>query len=268
MSKKPLGKGAYGKVYLCRVPLPDGSDVTAVLKRMHRTTQEAVVLSEVAAMERLRGCGGCVQLLAHGVHGGRRALLLEYCAGGSLADRLEQQDACCGRQPTRLLTPVPALRELAAQRLRGLANVHASGVIHQDIKPDNLLFDQAGELRIADFGTAAPRMDDGMYDTAGAGSRTYMAPEALALVDGKPCQHPVTDKADVYSVGATLLEAAWLYTDPAFRFAFMRGLNTTVPQFVPPSLLAFLSWLTHPDPSQRPSAREALESGWVRGSSG
>ncbi|KAG2492695.1 hypothetical protein HYH03_009108 [Edaphochlamys debaryana] len=260
---KCLGKGAFGRAYLVQVPLPDGSRIPAVLKRMRATTSPVMVAAEVEALSRLRGCSGCVQLLAHGEHNFRQALLLEYCPGGTLADRLDDAGRWQLIIPARLLLPVPALREVAAQLLGALTNVHAAGLIHQDIKPDNLLYDKSGELHIADFGTAAMRLDYGLYDRTGAGSMPYMAPEVRATRSTTPT-HPITDKADVYSAGITLLRAAWLHTDPLIQGAFLRG-DIPAPSFMPEAFLRFIRSLLHEEPNKRPSAREALGSGWVRG---
>ncbi|KAG2492698.1 hypothetical protein HYH03_009111 [Edaphochlamys debaryana] len=263
---KCLGKGAFGRAYLVQVPLPDGSRIPAVLKRMRATTSPAMVAAEVEALSRLRGCAGCVQLLAHGEHNFRQALLLEYCPGGTLADRLDKAAWRAGYPFTsQLILPVPALRELAAQLFTALANVHAAGLVHQDIKPANLLYAESGELRIADFGTAAARLDNGLYDTTGAGSLLYMAPEVITSRKLKPT-HPITDKADVYSAGATLLDAAWLYHDCTRHWGFTHGPSTTtIAPFMPESLLHFLRTLLHEDPQKRPSARDALESDWMCG---
>ncbi|KAG2493300.1 hypothetical protein HYH03_008436 [Edaphochlamys debaryana] len=261
---KCLGKGAFSRAYLVQVPLPDGSRVPAVLKRMRATTPPTIVAAEVDALSRLRGCAGCVQLLAHGEHEGRQALLLEYCSGGALDARLEKSASRQGLLPKRLLMREPALRALAVQLFTALANVHAAGLIHLDIKPDNLLYDNSGQLRLADFGTAAVRLDDGMYNTKGAGSLLYMAPEVEASMGHKPT-HPITDKADVYSAGATLLEAAWPYGDVGRHWSFTHGSPITIPKYMPQSLVAFLQHLLHESPLQRPTAKEALENSWLCG---
>jgi len=84
----------------------------------------------------------------------------------------------------------------AKQLLTGLRTLHSLGVIHRDIKPDNLLCTEDGVLKIADFGWCA---DATSAPTTLAGTFQYMAPEVLK-------NHPQTEKADVWSSGVVLFE--------------------------------------------------------------
>src|SRR5688572_25770632 len=98
--------------------------------------------------------------------------VMELCPGGSLADRLVD-----GQR----LTPdelIPTLVSVAD----GLADLHARGVVHRDVKPSNILF-ASDRAKLADFGLA--RSDDGALDdltTPGTavGTMAYLAPEVLA----------------------------------------------------------------------------------------
>ena len=124
---------------------------------------------------------------------GRLFLVTELAAGGSLADRLERdgelefEEAC----------------ELARKVAEALEHAHVRGIVHRDVKPDNILLSEDGEPLLTDFGLAKA------LDAAGPGlSRSghmlgtahYMPPEQLegrGLIDGR---------ADVYALGATLFE--------------------------------------------------------------
>ncbi len=91
------------------------------------------------------------------------------------------------------------------QAATGLAYMNASGWVHRDIKPDNLLVNAAGELRIIDFAIAkrivAPSFFSKLFHRKGniQGTRSYMSPEQIRgeMLDGR---------ADIYSYGATLYE--------------------------------------------------------------
>jgi len=124
------------------------------------------------------------------------------------------------------------VRAIGTQLLAGLEAIHATGVVHADLKSDNLLLDVAGgdELTIIDFGLARPPLarlrDD---DRIVSGTPEYMAPE---LIRGRP----ITIAADLYAVGVILYELVTGTTPFAGGSAaeiFSRQLDDDV---VPPSL--------------------------------
>jgi serine/threonine-protein kinase len=85
---------------------------------------------------------------------------------------------------------------------QGLAYAHVRGLVHRDVKPANLLFDEEGRVRIADFGVARALAEAAWTEPAGAmvGTARYISPEAA---EGKP----VDGRADVYSLALVLYEA-------------------------------------------------------------
>ena len=119
-------------------------------------------------------------------------LVLEFLGGGSLRDMLDEG--------TRL--SLSQAVDVGAQAAEGLAYAHARGFVHRDVKPANLLFDEEGRLRVADFGLARALAEASLTEPAGTtvGTARYAAPEqALGIrVDGR---------ADVYSLALVLYEA-------------------------------------------------------------
>ena len=111
---------------------------------------------------------------------------MELIEGGSLGARLRLG----GRLPWREAVTV------AAAILDGLEAAHAVGVVHRDVKPDNILLEHGGRVVLTDFGIASARTA-----AAGllAGTPVYMAPEQAA-------GEPPTPAVDVYSVGVVLYE--------------------------------------------------------------
>ncbi len=106
-------------------------------------------------------------------------LVLEFLGGGSLRDMLDEG--------TRLsLSQAVAV---GAQAAEGLAYAHARGFVHRDVKPANLLFDEEGRLRVADFGLARALAEASLTEPAGTtvGTARYAAPEqALGQPGGRP----------------------------------------------------------------------------------
>jgi serine/threonine-protein kinase len=102
-------------------------------------------------------------------------------------------------QPLSQLTPLspPHAVDYALQVSAALAHSHANGVIHCDIKPDNIMVDPIGNVKLLDFGISGPH---GQCDAGGVlGSPHYIAPERVLGT-------PVTPAADIYSLGIVLFQ--------------------------------------------------------------
>jgi serine/threonine-protein kinase len=175
-----LGVGGFGRVYQA-LELPIRHAVALKLLG-HEQLPEAVqrVLRERFEIE-ARALSSLhhpniVQLLRYGLYYGRPFLVMELVSGGVLlTDELEAR-----RGEGRAFT-LDEVRDLVRQLLSGLAAAHAAGIIHRDIKPDNLMIQPVPGydrlLRILDFGVAK-FTDAGVESRLGAvGTPTYMAPE-------------------------------------------------------------------------------------------
>jgi hypothetical protein len=127
-----------------------------------------------------------------GEAGGYRFLSMEYASGGSLRQRLKEAP------PDR-----PFEDKIADARavVQGLAAIHAAGLIHRDVKPDNVLIMEDGRLVLTDFGLAvAPGQATFVTGYSGAvGTPSYMAPEVALGGDASAA-------SDVFSLGVILHE--------------------------------------------------------------
>lgn len=188
-----LGTGASANVYLAQ-------DTTLERRVAVKLLQPALVADE-AFLKRFRAEARAVAALNHpnvlqvydwGEHDAVPFLVTEYLAGGSLADLLFGGVRLSAEQAAHVGT----------QGASGLAYAHAKGLVHRDVKPANLLFDDEGRLRISDFGVARALAEASWTEPMGAmiGTVRYASPEQAEGL-------PVDDKADVYSLGLVLFEA-------------------------------------------------------------
>lgn len=117
-------------------------------------------------------------------------LLMPFLGGGSLADRLVRER----------IVPSPFAASTAAQVACAVDYAHRRGVVHRDIKPDNILFDDDGYAIVTDFGIATARRHGRLTGTGRAmGTPHYMSPEQAMgrMVDGR---------SDIYAIGVMLYE--------------------------------------------------------------
>jgi eukaryotic-like serine/threonine-protein kinase len=151
----------------------------------------------------------------------RPFLVMAYLPGGSLADRLENGG-------------VPDPERLARDVLMALEHIHASGIVHRDVKPGNVLLDRDGRALLTDFGIARPE-DATSITQAGQipGTARYMAPE---LWRGDPAG----ERSDLFACGVLLAQCG-------------------AEESQSPRLRALVGRLAAEDPELRPrSAAEAL----------
>ena len=248
----PMGQGATATVYRA---VDQRLSVERAVKVLHNKAEEvsaevrARMASEARSMA-LIDHPGVVRVFDVGLEGGHDYVVMELIDGGTLAQRL----ATSG--PFRM----GELRRVGIELLDVLAAAHAAGIIHRDIKPQNLLLDRQGHVRLADFGIALLTRDEGRVTRTGMfmGSMAYMAPEQR--LDARL----VGVGADIYGVGSTLFH---LYTGQSPIDLFVAEESRW--RAIPGALLAILQRATRPRPEDRfPSAqamREALEAIEVEG---
>jgi serine/threonine-protein kinase len=129
-----------------------------------------------------------VQVFDYGEDEGRPFMVLEYLPGGTLAERLPEAAALDDAETRPVATDVAA----------GLAHAHSHGVVHRDLKPDNVLFDDEGRAKVSDFGIAYVVGTDTLTEAGTVlGTALSMAPEQVAGA-------PATAATDVYAFGVLL----------------------------------------------------------------
>ncbi|MFM2089816.1 MAG: hypothetical protein RLZZ127_305, partial [Planctomycetota bacterium] len=186
-----LGEGAMGVVYRGQHA---GLARAVALKVLHpsaRGNAKERFLREGRAAAKVRHTN-VVAVHDAGEAGGTAYLIMELVNGHSLGAILDQQQR---------LDPAVVAR-LGSGIAEGLAAIHASGVVHRDLKPDNIMLGADQVVKIADMGLAKTLDDPDLLRLTGSGmvvgTPLYVAPEAIRDPQG------ITAKADIYSLGATL----------------------------------------------------------------
>lgn len=182
-----LGSGGCGSVYAA---WDLRHDREVALKLMFRDDERGKqrFQRELKAIARLRH-PNVVPLIDSGEHEGKPYLVMERVRGRSLAEASD-------------VDPIP-LRErvgLVRDACRALDYVHGEGLLHRDIKPQNVLIDRHGEACVVDFGLARAH-DDASMTHAGSpiGTPAYMPPEQAGGLETS-----IDCRSDVYALGATL----------------------------------------------------------------
>jgi serine/threonine protein kinase len=188
-----LGQGMFGKVYVAeRLDVPEHRVALKLLPRSlyagRNVERELVMLATV-------GHPNVVQLKDHGTTPDYVWLTMPVYQGETLHERLQKRGPLSPKQAYEIFLPMA----------RGLDALHAAGLRHQDVKPENIfLATFGGRLHpvLLDLGVAAEK--DAVFI---AGTALYGAPEQVAALSGLPVVMPLSEKMDTYGLAATLLMA-------------------------------------------------------------
>lgn len=185
-----VGEGAMGMVFKAEHMETGNIAAVKVLPRSLTIQKDAVrrFIQEATLIEKIDH-PNVVRLFDVGKDGETHFLAMEYVSG----ETLEKLVAGMPMVPTLAL-------EIGKQICLGLQHMFDKGVIHRDIKPQNILFSETGEVKIADFGIARDVSSDHRLtqEGTGLGSLVYSSPEQIS---GKG-----DFRADMYSLGCTLFE--------------------------------------------------------------
>ncbi|CAE8679014.1 unnamed protein product, partial [Polarella glacialis] len=195
---------------------------------------------------------------------GKIYLVIEYAARGPTMDC--EADRCVYFVPDTKGSSLgeDVAKSYVSDTLRGLRYLHGCSIAHRDIKPQNLLVDADGYVKVADF-TVSIRMDEDFQVVGTEGTYTFFSPEMCKSGykghDGR--------RADVWAAGVSLW--AFLYGSvPFFEADLVRLLDSIAEakyelppvQFESPECLAFLARLLTPEPLDRPLVEDMLRDAW------
>ncbi|WP_232064885.1 protein kinase domain-containing protein [Mycobacterium cookii] len=198
---------------------------------------------EARAVARLKD-PGLVAVYDQGLDGRHPFLVMELVEGGTLRELLAERGPMPPHAVAAVLGPV----------LGGLAAAHRAGLVHRDVKPENVLISDEGEVKIVDFGLVRAFAEAGITSTSVIlGTAAYLSPEQVRDGNASP-------RSDVYSTGIVAYELLTGQTpfsgDTALSIAYQR-LETDVPRpstvidGVPPQFDELVERATARDPADR-----------------
>ncbi|HKE85123.1 MAG TPA: protein kinase [Vicinamibacterales bacterium] len=186
---KLLGRGGMGEVYLARDPIIDRMVAIKVIgSGLEDDAGRHRLLREARAAGRLHH-SNIVSVFEAGEYENRLFIAMEYVPGETLGSMIRRRAAVTLRRRLEMIESACA----------GLAHAHRAGVVHLDIKPDNLMLEETGVVKVLDFGISRMLQSETRATGQGAGTLRYMSPEQ---VQGAPLDH----RSDVFSLGCSLFE--------------------------------------------------------------
>jgi hypothetical protein len=244
-----VASGGFASIWTAEALFGGGRVAVKMLHPERSKDPRAVARFEWEAMLLRRfNCPHIVRGLDHGFERGNHFLVMEYVDGRSLGQALSESGAFPVREALRLTRQV-------AEALRYL---HQEGYLHRDVKPDNVLLDHSGNVKLCDLGfavpvpksgTAAPGKSATVVGTAG-----YMSPETMSGKSDVPVG------ADIYSLGIhlyALLTGHEPYAGASSEEVVTDQIATGMPVpnlmvvQAPPPVVQFLKRMMHPDPTRR-----------------
>lgn len=247
-----IGQGASGGVFLAHDA--DDASSTVAIKQMNLEQQpkKELIINEILVMKSSKH-QNIVNYIDSFVHRGDLWVVMEYMEGGSLTEIVTYSVMTEGQ-----------IAAVCCETLKGLQFLHSKGVIHRDIKSDNILLNVDGNIKMTDFGFCAQLNEINLKRTTMVGTPYWMAPEVVSRKE-------YGSKVDIWSLGIMVIEMIegeppYLNETP-LRALYLIATNGTPklhePEALSHTIKRFLSLCLQVDYNKRASAEHLLSDKFI-----
>lgn len=247
-----IGQGASGGVYIAH-DINNHSETVAIKQmNLEQQPKKELIINEILVMKRSKH-PNIVNFIDSFLLKGDLWVIMEYMEGGSLTEIVTHSVMTEGQ-----------IGSVCRETLKGLLFLHSKGVIHRDIKSDNILLNIDGNIKMTDFGFCAQINEINLKRTTMVGTPYWMAPEVVSRKEYGP-------KVDIWSLGIMMIEMIegeppYLNETP-LRALYLIATNGT-PKLKEPEALStdikqFLAWCLQVDFHARGTADELLRDKFI-----
>lgn len=252
-----IGRGASGQVRRA-IHRPTGSELAIKEINISAPERRKQMTNELLMLHSAGNTAEIVQCFGVWFREGAIYIAMEYMDAGSLGDLVSKHGAI----------PELPLAFITREVLRSLAFLRGRHLLHRDLKPQNVLLNRRGEVKVSDFGCAAELQDSMAMCGTFVGTVPYMAPERIA---GESSGYSYA--ADVWSLGLVVVECAlgrFPYEGYTGYFPILHAVLKEPSPELPEGefsdeLRDFARQCLRKDADDRPSARELLEHPFIAG---